>query len=214
VASLSNFWGADLSWPQCRSALPAALPLGFVIVGLNDGRPFTTNPCLGPELGFAQARSGYAVYVNVDAPATGDAAAYGRTVGRDDLARLHALHLHPPVLWLDVELANHWSSPPVNVAVLRALIEALHAGGVVAGVYSSPDMWVQLTGGATLTLPVWTAARVLDYRQLGSWCVAGLGGHPAMLAQYLAGYAGRLLDIDVLCNGSWHTAPGLFLHRR
>jgi hypothetical protein len=113
---------------------------------------------------------------------------------------------------LDVELANHWASPGTDVAVLRSVVTALHRGGVTAGVYSSPAMWVQLTGGASLDLPVWTAAQVLDYRQLGSWCAAGLGGRQATLAQYVAGYNGRLLDVDVLCNGTWASAPALFLH--
>ncbi len=207
---LSNFWGADISWPQCAGAPPAGLPLGFVVVGLNDGRPFTTNPCLAAQLAFARGRTGVAVYANIDAPRAGDPTAYGRSVGLDAVDRLRATGLHAPVLWLDVELANHWSTPQVNVAVLRGALLAIDDSGVQAGVYSSPPMWDQLTGGARLDVPVWTATSVTGYRQVDYWCQLGLGGHPATMAQYVATYQGRLVDIDVLCRSALSTAVSMF----
>jgi hypothetical protein len=210
VRELSNFWGADISFPQCAAGPPAALPLGFVIVGLNDGRPFTTNPCLGEQLAFARTRTGYAVYANIDAPYSGDAAGYGRQVALDILARLHAARLAPPVLWLDVELANHWSTPAVDVAVIRAAVATLATGGVRAGIYSSPSMWAAITGDATLSLPVWTAAVVSSYTQLPGWCATGLGGHPAAMAQYVASYGSRDVDVDVLCSAGLPGSVALF----
>ena len=45
--------GYDIGFPQCTSNLPIAP--GFGIVGVNDGRPFTLNPCLVEELQWAQS---------------------------------------------------------------------------------------------------------------------------------------------------------------
>lgn len=210
ASRLSNFWGADISWPQCNAPRSIGLPLGFLIIGLNDGRPFTTNPCLGEQLSAAYGRSGYAVYANIDAPASGDPSSYGAAIAADILRRLHSARLTPRVVWLDVEVINHWSSPAVNVAVIRAAVAGLAAGGITAGIYSSPPMWQQITGGATLSLPVWTATAVLDYRDLTPYCERGLGGHPAVLGQYVAAYGGRLLDIDVLCAAGLPKSVALF----
>lgn len=207
---LSNFWGADISWPQCADSPPAGLPLGFVVVGLNDGRPFTTNPCLGTQLAFARGRTGVAIYENIDAPRYGDPTAYGEQVGLDAANRLRAIGLKVPVLWLDVELINHWSTPAVNVAVLRGAVAELAARGIQAGIYSSPQMWQQLTGSARVGVPVWTATSVLDYRQVQYWCNVGLGGHPATMAQYVAAYQGHLIDIDVLCRSALPRAVTMF----
>ena len=43
--------GYDISFPQCSSNLPT--PVGFGIVGVNDGHPFSVNPCLARELQWA-----------------------------------------------------------------------------------------------------------------------------------------------------------------
>lgn len=37
--------GADVSFPQCAQALPPVA--AFAVVGVNNGRPFMANPCLG-----------------------------------------------------------------------------------------------------------------------------------------------------------------------
>jgi hypothetical protein len=66
--------GSDVSWPQCGSALPVR---DFGIVGVNDGKPGTANPCLSSELSWAAGTPGpppqpkVALYVNTDDP--GDA---------------------------------------------------------------------------------------------------------------------------------------------
>ena len=66
--------GWDVSWPQCTGpssssvvALPGSPQIG--IVGVNDGRPFSTNPCLKAELGWAGAA--VQLYVNTNNPGPG-----------------------------------------------------------------------------------------------------------------------------------------------
>jgi hypothetical protein len=197
---LSTGWGIDVSWPQCGPlGMPSVQP-GFVVVGVNDGRPFTDNPCLAQQLAYARTRTGVAAYLNIDAPRSGDAAGYGRRVALDGLARMARAHVAVPVVWLDVEVMNHWStSAAANVAVIAGAIQAVQSRGLVAGVYSSGPMWQQITGGAALTTPVWLATAVTDYRQLPQWCDQGLGGRAAEMAQYVAYDGRRLVDVDVLC---------------
>ena len=43
--------GYDVSYPQCSSSLPS--PVGFAIVGVNDGIVYSVNPCLSSEYGWA-----------------------------------------------------------------------------------------------------------------------------------------------------------------
>src|SRR3954447_12074350 len=144
---LSAGWGVDISWPQCGPlGMPAVQP-GFAIVGINGGRPFTDNVCLSREVSYAKTRTGVSAYLNIDAPrsnnlGSGDATAYGEKVALDGLARVQRAGLKLPVLWLDVEVLNHWStSGAVNVAVINGALRALQTRGVTAGIYSSVAMW-------------------------------------------------------------------------
>ena len=197
---LSAGWGVDVSWPQCGPLGMPALQPGFVVVGVNGGRPFTDNVCLSREVAYARTRTGMSAYLNIDAPRSGDAAAYGRKVALDGLARAQRAGLHLPVLWLDVEVLNHWSSSgAANVAVINGALSALQQRGVTAGIYSSGPMWQQITGGARLNVPVWLATSVTDYRQLPQYCDSGLGGRPADMTQYVAYDGHQLVDVDVLC---------------
>lgn len=68
--------GIDVSYPNCGAALPAA---DFVVVGVNDGRGRTDNPCLAAELAFAALSPGTVhpaidVYVNTQNPTPSSAA--------------------------------------------------------------------------------------------------------------------------------------------
>lgn len=78
-APLPSGTGVDVSYPQCAKPMPEGAI--FAVVGLNDGRPDTTNPCLiGPgsapsgELAWAfhlagsSATNPVALYVNTDDP--------------------------------------------------------------------------------------------------------------------------------------------------
>jgi hypothetical protein len=60
--------GYDISFPQCSSNLPASE--GFGIVGVNDGHPFSTNPCLARELQWSATSISASpqFYANTDNP--------------------------------------------------------------------------------------------------------------------------------------------------
>jgi hypothetical protein len=64
--------GNDISWPQCGAHLPK--PAKFAVIGVNSGRPDTTNPCLLTQLAWAAgtvdalAGTPVPVYVNTANP--------------------------------------------------------------------------------------------------------------------------------------------------
>ena len=67
--------GFDISWPQCASRTSpqtGTLPSGaaFGIVGVNNGKPLTLNPCFGPQYAWAEQTTAQApqVYVNTANP--------------------------------------------------------------------------------------------------------------------------------------------------
>ncbi len=72
--------GYDVSFPQCVGSGVQALPAapGLAVVGVNDGRPFTGNPCLAAELRWAGPAA--QVYVNADDPGPAIRIVRGRVV--------------------------------------------------------------------------------------------------------------------------------------
>lgn len=59
--------GYDIAAPQCADALPA--DASFVVLGVNGGRVFSANPCLGEQLVWAhQASDPPAFYANTANP--------------------------------------------------------------------------------------------------------------------------------------------------
>ena len=69
--------GHDISWPQCRPDGTSSHPTdgGFAVIGLNNGRPFTANPCFADEWSWAGTLPGHgAVYLNVNAAGSADPA--------------------------------------------------------------------------------------------------------------------------------------------
>jgi hypothetical protein len=144
--------GYDVSYPQCPGTSP---PTGsFGIIGVNDGRPFTLNPCFSAEYsGVANS-----VYIN-----TGYAKAYrssissGCSSGGDQAWQigcseaeysLHHIGVTPSAWWLDVETANSWASGNLapNRDAIQGLFDRLHSMGPV-GVYSTASAWTRITGG-------------------------------------------------------------------
>jgi hypothetical protein len=51
---------------------------------------------------------------------------------------------------------------------------------------------------------------VTDYRTLDPLCATGLGGRPAVLAQYVATTGQQLIDVDVLCTATREKTVGMF----
>ncbi len=74
--------GYDVSFPQCSGSGVQALPAApsLAVVGVNDGTPFTSNPCLAAELKWAGAAA--QVYLNADDPGPSIRVVRGRLVQR------------------------------------------------------------------------------------------------------------------------------------
>lgn len=62
----SGATGYDVSWPECGGNMPAGSSIA--IVGVDDGHPFSQNPCFGQELAWAQPASQQGLYMVVDSP--------------------------------------------------------------------------------------------------------------------------------------------------
>ncbi len=71
--------GFDVSFPQCGSPLPS--PAGFGIVGVNNGHPFSVNPCLVSEVQWAGTTLSASpqFYVNTDNPGPSNNANWPRS---------------------------------------------------------------------------------------------------------------------------------------
>lgn len=201
--------GYDLSYPDCKR--PRLPRLGFAILGVNGGRPFTFNPCLKREYGVAVGP--LAVYLNTGyepkvfrrritpacalAPGAprgpgGEAYAAGCSEAATSLERITLLGLPTPAYWwLDVEPSNSWSrNRTLNVDVLRGMIDFLGrlTPAPVVGIYSQRSWWRAITRGWTITNPEWAPAS-------NGGCPGPFSIGPVWLAQ--TGTATR--DLDTAC---------------
>ena len=174
--------GYDVAWPQCtpsRSSTTSRHPLtgAFAVIGLTDGKPYTTNACLTDQFAWANSLpGGGAGYLLLNAPGQGDpagnwgahpsprpcdgstsadcgynygwwAADFSVTTGLP-VARQGGL----PQVWLDVE--GPYASGPVwqsdtsvNAAVVQGAVDRLRSAGIRTGVYSRQSDWNAITGG-------------------------------------------------------------------
>lgn len=212
--------GADVAVWQCDS-IPAA---DFIVVAINNGRPFSVNPCLGRQAaslgrqpgstatGGAYLNTGYDdAYLDrvsggcaeraATAGLAGAAAgAYG--VGCSEAERswqaAMAAGLAPTIWWLDVEVANSWADrPELNRQALQGLTDYLVAVGGTVGVYSTPRQWRQVVGGAWTpsgAVADWLAGAVGPEDALRR-CSRTVTGNPTWLVQYVSGGA----DVDLAC---------------
>jgi LysM repeat protein len=169
--------GLDISYPACGRAPETG---AFTVIGLNDGRPFTTNPCFEAEYEAAAQQALPSVYLNsaygrvmfgqIAADCADEADALGQSrleerayaVGCSEAeAAIGALAGTPvAAIWVDVESANTWSTDPAlnRVTLEGMLVTLLNRQSASVGVYASPRPWVRITGGwHLLSLPEWIA---------------------------------------------------------
>jgi hypothetical protein len=142
--------GADVSYPQCGTPMPTGQ--AFAVVGVNGGRPTTTNPCLADQLAWAAQSTGGTVhddvqlYVNTANPAGSGswpqsgtnrygpcdgsnsrpcAYQYGWERARDDAIGRGISHPEQYMWWLDVEVANSWDYTDGGATRNAAVLEGM-----------------------------------------------------------------------------------------
>lgn len=178
--------GHDVSSPQCGGALPTTGSFG--IVGVNAGRAYTANSCLGAELSWAGGLSSSpSLYTNPANPAPtssyywpatgssdpvlcldststtdpGCAYDYGWHAAANALATATAATTAAASLtwWLDVETGNTYNgNGSSNAADLQGMIDYLRGHGV-------PSVGLYSTGAQWTTITGgWTLSNDASYR--------------------------------------------------
>jgi hypothetical protein len=204
TAPLDNS-GYDVSHPQCKSKLPSS-PVGFVIVGLNKGKPFTSNPCFETQWNWAKTHDGVAVYINTADPNDGSATRYGKSIASDTIKRLKKFNV--PVgtpVWLDVETHNTWSTTDRAAQVISETMAQLSAAGYPVGIYGPPAHWFEITGDANLGVPTWLALG--KYPDIASGVAAAkaacttssFGLREPAIVQFVATVGRVTLDRNYMC---------------
>lgn len=126
--------GYDVSWPQCGGAMPPSSQIS--IVGVDDGHPFSQNPCLQQEATWASTGTQRAQYMVLDSPIgwssahvleyayhgpAGDCTAtdyacqsynWGYNAAYSDVQYGDSQGATSPQWWLDVELPSSTSIDP------------------------------------------------------------------------------------------------------
>ena len=221
---VSGTAGYDFSYIQCGSAAPSAT---FGVVGVNAGYPFTYyNSCLASEYVAAARTGNAAVYMNTgydptytaidgrhttqacanaSAAVTGTAAqqaawAVGCSEAQRDLAYATAQSATSPAAWwLDVEIANSWSTSDLtlNSYTIQGIIATLRQSTTAPiGVYSTAYQWNVITGGYQAPVDAdWVATGQRTLKRAKQSCGGvGFTGARVWLVQYVATY-----DRDYVC---------------
>lgn len=192
--------GYDISWPQCGGAYPSG-DRAIGVVGVNDGRAFTINPCLSDEAGWAS--STLSLYINLNAPndahamsgpagncASSDLACqsynYGWNAAVSSMADASQYGIQASTWWLDIETGNTWSSSTEdNAKVIAGAIDSLHAKGNSVAIYSTSYQWGVIAGSYTPKVSDWVATGGHP-SNLSSWCGPshGFTAGPTWMVQY------------------------------
>lgn len=205
--------GFDISWPQCPGSKFPADPVAFAIVGINNGRPFTSNPCFVEQYSWAaKYERNPAVYVNTDFPKPGRTEAntgpFGTCEPTDDWCRAYnwgynaakeahtramSLGISPKIWWLDVETGNYWLTgyPHYNAQVIQGAVWYYQEHGLNAGIYGTSYQWGLIAGSLAPALPVWVAgAQGLSAAaaRCATTSFAFAGGKIAMVQYYDYGF--------------------------
>jgi len=213
--------GYDVGYPQCGGQLPAGAAFG--IVGVNNGLPFSANPCLATQFAWAQ-QSVPQFYMNTANPGTATtifswygqkspdpacgpsneaACAFNYGFNAAKHAFEHAQRQTGAAgkwsWWLDVETDNSWSSnTTLNQADLIGSFAFLRSQGVPVGAYSTAYQWGRITGSAQWPdVPVWVAG-ARNGGQAATWCGAdsSFTGGPVTLVQWVES---KVIDANHAC---------------
>jgi hypothetical protein len=186
---------------------------------VNDGRSFTTNPCLASQAANAGPNVSYYVNSEYDASLAANVPPPCQTVSAqlkspDDVRQAYAIGcsqavyaldaVHaaglglPAAYWVDVESANAWdTNVTLNRASLQGEIDQLLARGRPVGVYASFNDWRNLTGdwNAAGVAADWVAGRTPDLGCTGG----GFSGAPVWISQEVDTWPGNGVDSDWAC---------------
>ena len=197
--------GYDISFPQCRTTIPARR-VGYVIIGLNHGKPLTANPCFAQQWQWAKQHDAAAVYINTSDPGISTATNRGKQIAQDTLKRLREAGVASDVpIWLDVESHNSWSDSDRAVALIDTALEELHKAGHPVGIYSTPVEWFTITMGAKVSVPAWLA--IGKYSTVADGVAGakkacsrtGFGDARPAIVQFVAKVDGLWLDRNIMC---------------
>lgn len=205
--------GVDISWPQCKNGERPAGPLNFAIIGVNGGKMYTKNDCLGEMWRWAMAaRAVPQVYINTNGMPDGytngacdakdkycNAYAYGYDGAAMAVAWATQNGVNPRQWWLDVETANYWSTDLLlNERVLWGVVDYLHDSGRQLGIYSTPYQFGHIAGAYKPGVPVWTAgaANLAEARTRCTDAYA-FGGGAVRIVQYVSEH----FDTNYVCPG-------------
>ncbi|MEO8540991.1 MAG: hypothetical protein ABI577_14720 [bacterium] len=220
VAGFELVPGFDISWPQCGKDYPPG-PVSFAVIGINNGKPFTANPCFLHQYQWAQrVEKSPAVYVNTAFPKPGESMAvvgpygacleddgwcrgynYGWNLAKDVITKAEFMRVTPSHWWLDVEGGNFWSGDVQNNSqVIRGAIEYFKQRGLPVGIYGTPYQWRNIAGTwASPGIPIWTAG-AQGIEMAASRCdpnYAFAGGVVVMVQYYDWGF-----DTNYICPGT------------
>ncbi len=214
--------GLDVSWPQCDKPLPTT-PLGFVVVGVDGGKAYTTNSCFSRQYKWASSSGTLpSLYMTLRSPqgsslSKGMSGPYGSCSTANDAciasnygynaAKEAYAHAQAQVLpsastmwWLDIETQSHWSKDkPLNAKVVQGAIDYLNQKGVPLGIYSTKRQWFEIVGSFSPGLPNWIAG-AHDAADAPTMCLPSnvFGGGTLWMVQYIA----NDLDHNYLCGES------------
>ena len=197
-------------------------PIAFAIVGINNGKPYTANPCFMEQYRWAQRiEKNPAVYVNTAFPKAGAVEAtsgpygscpdendgwcrgynYGYGLAKEVVTRANLMRVHPPIYWLDVETGNYWSSDvQANSQVLRGAIAYFKEHSLAVGMYGTPYQYRLIAGTwQSPGIPIWTAG-AQGMEGASARCNSGYafaGGNVVMVQYYDWGF-----DTNYICPGT------------
>jgi hypothetical protein len=219
--------GHDISHPECGQDPPRGGAFG--IVGINHGRPFSTNPCLQDQYRWAVGRpSGAAVYVNTSNPAPTSAHYWPRSGSSDPALCTDATSTTDPgcaydygwhaagyalttgrqlgaavigrTWWLDVETSNTWNGDgKSNTAVLQGMYDYLRSHGVARVGLYSTGYQWQRITGG------YTASTAAGYRK--AWRPAVTSDYPLHEAPLWVATGGNSSTARAKCPTSFTGGP-------